>query len=58
MDTIKTLLILMLIFAILLLGSIITISVILIVTRDRSGNQLLPDEIEKKNQFSVSSQKK
>ena len=58
LDTIKTILILMLIFAILLLGSIITISVILIVTRDRSGNQLLPDEIEKKNQFSVSSQKK
>ncbi len=58
LDTIKTILIIMIIFAVLLIGSIITISVILIVTRDRSGNQLLPDEIEAKKQLSSSSQEK
>ncbi len=56
-DTIKTILILMMVFAILLIGSIIVISMILIITRDKSGNQLLPDELEEKKQLS-SSQKK
>ncbi len=56
-DTLKTILILMMVFAVLLIGSIITISVILIVTRDRSGNQLLPDEIEANKQLSSSSSK-
>lgn len=48
-DTIKTLLIIMMVFALLLIGSIVAISVILIVTHDYSGKQLLPvDEKDKK----------
>lgn len=55
--TLKLLLILIIIFIALLIGAIITISVILIITRDRSGNQLLPDEIEAKTQLSSTDNK-
>ena len=48
----------MIVFAVLLIGSIIVISVILIITRDRSGNQLLPDEVEEQKQLSSSAEKK
>ncbi len=58
LDSLKTILIIMIVFAVLLVGSIIVISVILIITRDRSGNQLLPDEVEAQKQLSSSSEKK
>ncbi len=43
LDSIKTILIIMVVFAALLIGSIIAISIILIVTRDKSGKQKLPE---------------
>ncbi len=57
-DTIKTILIIMVIFVFLLIGAIITISIILIATRDRSGNQTLPDETDTKKHLSSSGTKK
>ncbi len=53
-DTIKTILLIMIIFAVILIGSIITISVILIVTRDKNGGEPLPDETEEKEQLTAS----
>lgn len=58
LDTIKTILIIMIIFVVLLIGAIITISIILIATRDRSGNQALPDEVSSKKQLTSSGAKK
>ncbi len=48
LKTVKMIIIIMAAFIILLIGSIIAISVILIVTRDKSGKQPLPDETETK----------
>lgn len=57
LDTIKTILIVMIIFIVLLIAAIITISIILIVTRDRSGHQALPDEMSSKNHISTVNRK-
>lgn len=57
-DTIKTILIIMIVFIVLLIAAIITISIILIATRDRSGKQPLPDEVKAKKKLTSSGAKK
>ena len=58
LKTIKIIVIVMIIFIVLLIGAIITISVILFVTRNKSGKQSLPDEIKVKKKVTTPPQKK